>query len=111
MLAHSLVSIIVLQFFSKTADEDSAISHSPRWIECEKYIKSLAPLSKRMWMDALLVERLQRKKEDIDALLQQNNNDWSETFYWLLARSFGFGKNSSCLTPLSSLRRRKTAKI
>lgn len=92
---------LVLQFFSKTADEDSAISHSPRWIECEKYIKSLTPLSKRMWMDALLVERLQRKKEDIDALLQQNNNDWSETFYWLLARSFGFGKNSEAFSLLA----------
>ena len=92
---------LILPISPKMAEEISSVSLSSRRIECEKEIKSLTPLSKKMWLDALLVERLQRKKEEIDALLLQNNNDWSQTFYWLLARSFGFGKNSEAFFLLS----------
>lgn len=85
---------LILPISPKIIEKIHSLSFSSKWIVCEKEIKNLNPLTKKMWMESLLIERLQRKKEDIDALLQQNSNNWEETFYLLLARSFGFGKNS-----------------
>jgi len=41
-----------------------------------------------------MIERLQSKTSDILAILQQNKNNWNETFYQLLARNFGMKTNA-----------------
>ena len=41
-----------------------------------------------------MIERLENKTEEIVSRLKQNNNDWNETFYQLLARMFGFKVNA-----------------
>lgn len=48
----------------------------------------------RSWLDALAIERLERKTNDIFLHLERFNNSWDETFYILLSRNFGFGLNS-----------------
>ena len=53
------------------------------------------------WKEALLVERLERKSNDIETLLEQSNNHWEEAFYITLARSFGFGTNSQAFEQLA----------
>lgn len=104
---------LILPILPKVTEKLNLLYHSTERIACEKEIKNLNPLTKKMWLDALLIERLQRKKEDIDALLQQNSNNWEEVFYWLLARSFGFGKNSEAFfllaksLPLKCLQKHK----
>jgi hypothetical protein len=49
---------------------------------------------KTSWLEALVIERLETKASRIDSLLEQNKNNWEETFYQTLARNFGFGLNS-----------------
>jgi hypothetical protein len=41
-----------------------------------------------------MIERLQSKTEDILSILDQNKNNWNETFYQLLARNFGMKTNA-----------------
>ncbi len=41
-----------------------------------------------------MIERLERKSNEIIACLEKNKNDWEETFYQFLARNFGFKTNS-----------------
>jgi hypothetical protein len=41
-----------------------------------------------------MIERLQAKTATILELLQQNKNNWNETFYQLLARNFGMKTNA-----------------
>jgi hypothetical protein len=41
-----------------------------------------------------MIERLQSKTDDIITILKQNQNNWNETFYQLLARNFGMKTNS-----------------
>jgi hypothetical protein len=41
-----------------------------------------------------MIERLEQKTEEINRRLKQNNNDWNETFYQMIARMFGFKVNS-----------------
>ena len=45
------------------------------------------------YIHRLYIEKLELKYTFICQLLKANNYDWEETFYHLLARSFGLGKN------------------
>lgn len=68
--------------------------HNESWIPCEPQIETVPDIKINLWYDRLLVERLENKTGIIKHRLQQNNNDWEETFYQLLARSFGSKVNA-----------------
>ena len=67
---------------------------SERWIACEEKLLEVDPFILRFWFSALMIERLQSKTNDILDLLQQNKNNWNETFYQLLSRNFGMKTNA-----------------
>ncbi len=62
-------------------------------IPCGKQLAKVDHLILDSWMDRMLTERLEEKSELILSLLRNNKFDWEETFYQLLARSFGFKVN------------------
>ena len=64
------------------------------FIACETMIAQVEPLVWNSWKERLLVERLQKKAGVILEYLALNNNNWSETFWWLIARNFGVKVNS-----------------
>lgn len=51
-------------------------------------------MTKMLWLDRLLVERLERKTAYVEELLEKNKNNWEETFYQIIARNFGFKTNA-----------------
>ena len=51
-------------------------------------------MTKVLWLDRLLVERLECKTIVIEKLLQENTNNWEATFYQILARNFGVKVNA-----------------
>lgn len=63
------------------------------FIPCENSIHSVRDIVWKGWKERLLAERLTRKAKQVEAFLQQNNHHWEETFWWLLARSFGVKVN------------------
>lgn len=67
---------------------------SERWIACEQRLPEVDPFILRFWFSSLMIERLQSKTGDILNILQQNKNNWNETFYQLLARNFGMKTNA-----------------
>jgi len=67
---------------------------SGRWIACEDKLSDVDPFILRFWFSSLMIERLQSKTNDILAILQQNKNNWNETFYQLLSRNFGMKTNA-----------------
>jgi phage shock protein PspC (stress-responsive transcriptional regulator) len=67
---------------------------SKEWVQCEKRIKSVDKITIDSWLERLLVERLERKTENILQSLRTNNNNWEETFYHQLAKNFGFRINA-----------------
>ena len=46
-------------------------------------------------MNGLLCERLEHKVVAIRQILENNCNDWEETFYQVLAKSFGMKVNET----------------
>ncbi|MCK3686382.1 DUF2851 family protein [Maribellus sp. YY47] len=64
------------------------------WIACENRFHRIDPIVLQLGFNRLMIERLESKTEAILSRLEQNNNDWNETFYQVLARSFGFKVNA-----------------
>jgi len=67
---------------------------SKRWVPCEEKLPDVDPFILRFWYSSLMIERLQSKTGDILAILEQNKNNWNETFYQLLSRNFGMKTNA-----------------
>ena len=63
------------------------------WIPCANQIEIVSDFTKTLWLDRLLIERLEQKTAYFEAALQRNNNDWETTFYQMIARSFGLKIN------------------
>ena len=63
-------------------------------IHCQKKVGLIPEIFITDWKNRLVIERWQLKHDTIEQMLQQNANNWEETFYWLMARNFGFHTNS-----------------
>ena len=63
------------------------------WIPCASQVETVPDFTKMIWLDRLLIERLQQKTTIIAKALERNNNDWEMTFYQMIARSFGLKIN------------------
>ncbi|MBI1783176.1 MAG: DUF2851 family protein, partial [Sphingobacteriales bacterium] len=71
------------------------------FIPCEKNIALVSSLIWQSWKERLLIERLQRKSTEVLSYLQQSNNHWEETFWWLLAGNFGIKVNKECFEAIA----------
>ena len=65
------------------------------FIPCQHTLQLVTPIIWDSWKQRMLVERLQDKSTLVQAYLQLNNNNWEETFWWLLAKNFGLKVNSA----------------
>lgn len=64
------------------------------WVPCAKLIKTVPEIEVSLWLERMLVERLERKADLIAGFLELGKNNWEEAFYFTLARSFGFHVNA-----------------
>lgn len=77
------------------------LMHSNTDIPCCNYIGSMPSIHLNSWMNSLLIERMERKANHIQNLLDRFNNSWEDVFYVLLSRNFGFGLNSDSFERLA----------
>ncbi len=77
-----------------------AILNNAHWIPCQHHFFEVPERTKVLWLERLLIERLEQKTEGIARLLAENKNNWEETFYQVLARNFGLKVNAE---PFESL--------
>jgi len=68
--------------------------NSRNWIPCEKQIAQIDKFIFHSWLDRLLIERLERKALDVEHIFALTNNNWTHTFYRLLAANMGFKVNN-----------------
>lgn len=94
-------------------DKYAQLSESPQFIACEKHPNGLNELALNSWKQRLVAERLILKSRHILSILKQTNYHWEETFWWLIASSFGLKVNSDTFKkiaqslPLSVLAKHK----
>lgn len=63
-------------------------------IPCKEFLNIIPTPMFYSWLNALSVERLERKTNEICAHLERFKYSWDETFYLILTRNFGFGLNT-----------------
>lgn len=98
---HEVIQQAVLKVPPKIEDNIGWLLSRDNPVLCAECIHHISPLHLSDWMTALLMERLERKTEDIFVRLEQNSKDWNEVFYITLMRNFGFGTNSDALELLA----------
>ncbi|MEL7021635.1 MAG: DUF2851 family protein, partial [Bacteroidota bacterium] len=70
------------------------LAHNEHWIPCQHHFHTVGNMTKNMWWDRLLVERLEHKTKKIAQVLDSTQQNWEVTFYRVLARSFGVKVNA-----------------
>lgn len=63
------------------------------WVNCASRLNKIDPFRIRFFLNGLAIERIQKKIAVIENLMSVSKDDWNETFYLLLSRSFGFRQN------------------
>ena len=67
---------------------------SPKsWIFCEKEIQNIDQFLIKNWQERLFFERLERKSQSINLLLQETENDWEAVLFCMLSKNFGLNTN------------------
>ncbi len=76
-------------------------------IPCANRIGEIPEFIVQMSQDRMVVERMQRKSDDVRRLLAESKGNWEQACYWIVARYFG-GKTNALpfellakITPLS----------
>jgi Protein of unknown function (DUF2851) len=88
------VSKILLQRYE-------ALMNAAGFIACENSINSVRDITWESWKERLLAERLMRKAKNVWNYLEQCNDHWEETFWWLLARNFGMTVNADAFESIA----------
>lgn len=78
----------------KLINKNNQLQKSRDWIPCQNQIADVDNFTIESWLSRLAVERLERKSEDIKITLEQNKNDWEQTFYQYLFKYFSLKVNA-----------------
>jgi hypothetical protein len=77
--------------------------NSPETVPCAPFLSQVKDITKQDMIAKALMSRLESKSGVILATLKKNRNDWQETSYQCLARSFGFKVNADPFQQLAQL--------
>lgn len=75
---------------------------SPTTIPCSANFENISRIKKLSVIDRVLIERLQRKADEIISLWKATGKDWEEVTYCLLAKSMGGSVNQDAFLRLAS---------
>lgn len=71
------------------------LTTSKTWIFCENNISEVDAFIMQNWQERLFFERLERKINPIQTLLNDTLYDWEAVFFVLLAKNFGLNVNGT----------------
>jgi len=96
-----LIPTTEIRFPSHILDRFSSLLRNTDWVPCGTSIRDVDPLILNLWLDRLMIERMEQKASDIIRNHRETRGDWKETIYRQLARNFGFKINGMAFELLS----------
>ena len=69
------------------------LSRRADWIPCTRFFKEADEFKTRSFLDRLMVERLESKVGQVNALLTASENDWENVMFQMIARYMGASIN------------------
>ncbi len=88
------IPTMILEYPEHLRDNYQNLLDAQSWIACEEQFHKIDPVILQLGFNRLMIERLENKTEEIVSRLSQNEYNWNETFYQMLARMFGFKVNA-----------------
>lgn len=64
------------------------------FVPCSSKISEVSEIDRSLWLERMLIEKLELKADFIQDALTVSQNDWEEALYHIIARSFGFNVNA-----------------
>ena len=71
------------------------------WLPCKNAISTVDKFIFNNWKERLFFDRLERKSEEINALLQEKNNNFEAVLFQLLIKNFGLKVNGNSFLRLA----------
>ena len=78
------------------------LMQSKSWINCEISFPEVDDFLLSNWLERLYIERLERKSEDIQQLLNTSNNDWEAVLFKMLLKNFGLKVNADAFLSMAN---------
>jgi hypothetical protein len=91
----SLVPKLILQKYEM-------LLRSKQFIPCENNINTIKDLQLEKWKETLVFNRLKRKADLLRDELNQNNFDWIQVLWMMIARAFGGSVNGDAFFQLAN---------
>lgn len=88
------ISTIAINYPESLELKFKNLTNSGKWIPCEEHFSSFDSFSTRMWLESLMIERLEQKTSQVFDLVNGANGSWEDAFYQSIARSFGLKANA-----------------
>lgn len=79
---------------SKTFQNYLYLQNTEKWIPCENMVGNIDPSYRNLWLETVLVERLENKCASIMPYLEQTNYDWEKVLFILLGKYLGSRVNA-----------------
>ncbi|QIA07270.1 DUF2851 family protein [Draconibacterium halophilum] len=89
-----IIPTLILNYPEQLKHNYEKLINAQTWIACEKQFHKVDPIVLQLGFNRLMIERLETKTQAIVEQLRQNNNNWEETFFQVLAQMFGFKVNA-----------------
>ncbi|MDG1714092.1 DUF2851 family protein [Lacinutrix sp.] len=77
-------------------------NNNRKWINCENDFASTPEFIMSNWLERLYFERLERKANDITALLHENINNWESVLFKMLFKNFGLKVNGDAFASIAN---------
>jgi hypothetical protein len=90
----SHVPVLVIKWPKWIENNYETLIRSHDWIGCASKLYQIDPFRIKFFLNGIVIERLKQKIEAIGSILAGTKDDWGETFYCMLARSFGLRENA-----------------
>jgi hypothetical protein len=82
-------------------DRYTALMNEATFIPCAASISQTRELTWLSWKERLVAERLTRKASVVSQILEQTGGHWDETFWRMLARTFGVKVNADAFEEMA----------
>ncbi|MEM9916658.1 MAG: DUF2851 family protein [Bacteroidota bacterium] len=82
-----------------------------QWVACEYQLSEVPKITRNLWLDRMMIDRLEAKTALMAQVLAELKGDWEEVFHRFLASGFGLYVNRAVfeqlarIVPLSLLRK------
>lgn len=91
-----IIPVLVLdkRINSFTLSRYQQMNEATHWIPCAALIRQTPEILIKQWCTRVFIEKLEEKSNWITTCLTLNKQNWEESFYISIARSFGFHINA-----------------